>query len=494
MTHPTEQKLHHGIYLRVRAWAQKTLQELGGDQSGAVGMLVLAATLIVFMMALVIYDTGNVARDNMEVQAAADTAAWSQTSIEARSMNMMAFTNVAKRVTFGMTSYYQALTLSYAELLILAVALAVACWVANFFAGGSLTTLCETLTFFAVEVAYIVFEELPDVLAFNADMNPGYFKDDMAALDSYQNYIKELTPWWSWSEGFIRGSRNGATAVSGWPVPRTLPGTIQGSGLVDTLPVVKQSDYAGVCKRTYSSPGSGNSSITDALTSDLAVHFADYLLKSCIPANNCKSKAPGTKGWERPVAVFLAGTGAVLQIEVGCLAQSSVWGSTGTPYQMGSFPSQAQWMLQSSNLAIAYRRSPGRSTDERAKYDYMSADHSAAIPFLHESTGTWSMARAEISYQYNDPSNLNSPDLWHPSWTVRMRPVALPGEWTGLGGNTNLNRAWHDILTYLVAGAALNSVTSGNLDLNASDIASDLIRIEMSTRGMDNDRIEGIGK
>lgn len=115
MTHPTEQKLHHGIYLRVRAWAQKTLQELGGDQSGAVGMLVLAATLIVFMMALVIYDTGNVARDNMEVQAAADTAAWSQTSIEARSMNMMAFTNVAKRVTFGMTSYYQALTLSYAD-------------------------------------------------------------------------------------------------------------------------------------------------------------------------------------------------------------------------------------------------------------------------------------------------------------------------------------------------------------------------------------------
>jgi hypothetical protein len=85
------------------------------DESGAIAIFLMAAAMILTMMTFVIYDTGMVARDKMQVQAAADTAAVSQASIKARSMNMLAYSNVAKRSIFAANSSYLANLIAYAE-------------------------------------------------------------------------------------------------------------------------------------------------------------------------------------------------------------------------------------------------------------------------------------------------------------------------------------------------------------------------------------------
>src|SRR5690606_37779788 len=94
---------------------ENQLRRFHANQSGAIILLVLAALIMIFMMALVDYDAGEVGRDKIRVQQAADTSAWSESAVKARSMNLIAFSNVAKRVTIGMTSFYAALWLSYIE-------------------------------------------------------------------------------------------------------------------------------------------------------------------------------------------------------------------------------------------------------------------------------------------------------------------------------------------------------------------------------------------
>lgn len=486
------------------------LRRLHEEQGGAVALLILAATLIIFMMSLVIYDAGDVGRDKLEVQNAADVAVWSQTAVEARTMNMIAFANVGKKVTFGMTSYYQALIISYTELEIAALALAVICWVANFFAGGSLTQVCLEVTSFAAEVAYLLFEEGPDIIKFETDLNKNYFAKDMKAFDDYQSYMIGLTPWWGWAEGFLRGSRNGASLASGWPVPRVLESIPGSSGMVDGLPVQKPDPIitkgylSNMCTRLYSnsefdSSGAGMA----AVTSDVLVHSADYILKSCVLSGDdrcIKNELNiGRVPW-RPVIFALTPLMAAAQTPAGCAIQAAYWenvanlNGAGAPYEIQMFNNdEPGWLLKSSNLMFAYKSAPERMSDTgaRKKYGFISKDYESNIPLLYDASGTWSISRAEISYQFGDSDNLQPPDLWHPSWTVRMRPVALPGEWAGVG-DTTLSSAWRDALPYVVAGAAADQLMSGTFDLESA--AADLLRVEAATLGLDDDSMEGVSR
>ena len=448
-----------GLMLRLRGWLERSLERMHQEQGGAIALMVLAATLIILMMSLVIYDAGEVSREKLEVQNAADVAVWSQTAVEARTMNMLAFANVGKKVTFGMTSYYKALMISYAELLAITVAAATACWVANFFAAGALTELCRQITGFAAEIAYVLFEEAPDIAEFESNLNTDYFAADAESFDDYQSYMVSLAPWWSWSEGFVRGTRNGASVTSGWPVPRVLENTPGASGLTDSLPVQKPSDIRDgymddMCTRIYDNSAfdataeSGTSGgifsaagLGNALTSDLFVHTADYLVKSCIEGNHCvQSKAPLTSGWERPVIYALTPLMAAAQIRLGCEWITSNWrnaiGDAGAPYQMQTFGGdEAQWLFRSSNLMFGYRAAPGRMSDDgdRAKYGFLSSDYSSMIPILYNASGQWAVSRAEMSYQFGNSENLRPPDLWHPVLDGAAA-ARLGGRRVGAGG------------------------------------------------------------
>ncbi len=462
---------------------QERLLRFHTDNSGAVILLVMAALLVIFMLSLVVLDTGEAARDKIDVQTAADAAAWSEAAVEARSMNMMAFANVAKRVTLGMTSFYEALWASYTELLAATVALAVACWVADFFAAGGLSEICEKITEFAIEIGKIMLKEAPDGGVFAAKLNGGYFKDDITALDNYQSYLADMTPWWAYAEGIQRGMRNGAAITASFPVPPnsfttidagiSIPGlNLSTSGMVDSLPVERTpsggSFLGDLCKRVYSDL-------------DFVVHEADYLLKS---------HSQMTKNWKTLLIYPITGAMALGNLALTCPAQMAIYGEVARPWRIPKYSGSsgaAKWVTDTSNLTYAYQPHPELMGKERDKYNFIDRDYSYAIPlsqYVYRSSGYWAMSKSEISYQNG------APDLWHPSWSARLRPVAFPGEWSSNG--TSLGQTLIDVLPIMAAGLAIDELSSGNFDLKSA--ISDLARVVLATQGFTDSNMEGMAK
>lgn len=453
---------------------------LNANQSGAVAMMTMAALLIIMMMAWVIYDAGDAARDALDIQAAADTAAWSQSAVEARSMNMIAFANVGKRVTFGMTSFYQALWLAYAELLALAAVLTVACWVADVFLLGAITSICEKLTEFTIETGAIMVEEAPDLIIFETDLASNYFKKDVEAFDNYQKYFEGLTKWWSWAESLTRGARNGSLVTVSWPVPKRIGSASFQTSEVDKLPIKKVTNtvagYAEMCARVYSE-------------FDIFVHLADYALKNAISGTMYN----GTVfDWPRPVMFAITAGLVLVNMPLGCALMAFFFEDKGLPYEMETFSSDARWQLRASNMSFSYAPNARRFSEsqDRQKYSYLSPDYESFIP-QYKGGGYFAMARSEISYQNG------TPDLWHTSWTARMRPVALPGEWSALGNNVTLVKAWRDTAPYMIGAAAILGVigaATGDSPMDLGASGRDLIMIDSSLGGLSNTNIEGLSK
>lgn len=465
--------------MRILEKFRALLERLNMNQSGAVAMMTMAALLIIMMMAWVVYDAGDAARDALDVQAAADTAAWSQSAVEARSMNMIAFANVGKRVTFGMTSFYQSLWLAWAEMLVIAAVLTVVCWVADVFALGSLTSICEKLTDFTIDTAAVMVEEIPDLIVFEADLTTNYFKKDVTAFDNYQKYFAGLTKWWSWAESLTRGARNGSLATVSWPVPRRIGNTSFQTSEVDKLPVKKVDStilgYVELCAKVYSE-------------FDILVHEADYLLKSYGIIDD----------WKGAVQLGITAGLALANMPAGCALMAIFFGEDGLHYEMEEFDSQAKWQLRASNIAFSYAPNPKRfsASQDRQKYEYLSSDYGSFIPEFYTGGGYFGMARSEISYQNG------TPDLWHTSWTARMRPVALPNEWKSLGSGVTLVKAWRDTLPYMLGASVILGImgeATGNG--NGGDIVGglksgglDILTIDSALGGLSDDNIEGLSK
>ena len=76
------------------------------DQGGAMALMSLAAILIIIMMGMVLYDVAGLGVDKTHLQTSTDSSAYSQATIQARSMNMISFSNVGKRMTVGMANTY----------------------------------------------------------------------------------------------------------------------------------------------------------------------------------------------------------------------------------------------------------------------------------------------------------------------------------------------------------------------------------------------------
>jgi hypothetical protein len=462
--------------MKISSKINSAIGRFNANQGGAVALMTMAALLIIMMMAWVIYDAGDGARDALDVQAAADTAAWSQSAVEARSMNMIAFANVGKRVTFGMTSFYQSLWLAYAELLIIAAALAVVCWIADIPLLGSITSICKEITQFAIEVGILMGKEASDLIILETDLASGYFKNDVKAFDDYQKYFAGMTKWWSWAEGLTRGARNGALTTVSWPVPKRIGSTSFQTTIVDKLPIKKVtstiSGYAEMCARVYTE-------------FDIVVHLADYALKNILAGT-------ATKNWQTGVIFLITAGLAVVNMPAGCAIMAAFFGASGLPYEMETFPSQAAWQLRASNMTFSYAPNKKRfsNTEDRKKYSNLDADYTSSMPH-YTGGGYFAMARSEISYQNG------APDLWHTSWTARMRPVALPGEWSALGSNVTMVKAWRDTLPYMVGSAAILGVIGAATGSGDMDIASggrDLLMIDSSLGALSDENIEGLSK
>src|SRR5690554_465283 len=75
-------------------------------QRGAIAILAMAGALILLLASWIVYDAGASAQKKMDAQIAADTAALSQATVKARSMNLLAYANVTKRSVWGIHSLY----------------------------------------------------------------------------------------------------------------------------------------------------------------------------------------------------------------------------------------------------------------------------------------------------------------------------------------------------------------------------------------------------
>ena len=472
-----------------RGWLVDRLRALHANQSGAVAFAVLCALLITMMMALVVYDTTPAARQKLEVQTAADTAAWSQSSVEARTMNMIAFANVGKRVIMGQTLFYQMLWAAWFAILAVTIAALIIAVVACFFGFGC--PFAKVLGKTLANIVQIMFNEGTDLASFFAEIIPRA-REDIVAIDNYQVYFRDLTPWWSWGEGWRRGMRNGAW-VSGWPVPGNVLGTVNiplvgsllSTGLSDEMPIERYPNLGELCIRS--------------LAPDLPVHLLDYAAMTALCANDCLKDNP-TGGIPRAVLYLASAPLAAAGYAANCAAEYI--GGTGfltltfpdenhRPFQLKTPANEAEWYRMTSNLTFAYRPGRDMSGHFRDKYGYMTKDYET-LDALYKPDGFLGMARSEFVYQNGDP------DMWHPSWSTRMRPVALPGEWAGYSGDYRMVSAFNDTVPYIGAAAGIASLLNlegflGGANMGTADIM-DLIKAEVAFDAMTDVYIDGVAR
>jgi hypothetical protein len=204
-----------------------TLDRLHDDDRGAVAMAAVAACMILFMLSLVLWDAGHAVRDKVDLQNAADSAAYSKAAVNARSMNMLAFTNISKRTVVGIHNTYWGMFIAYAGWT--ASECATCCQPCPF---PSPPCVCRAWTCACRNCVsngtMLIREALGDWSDFSGfallplpigGKSESVFGTELQALDDYQNYIMEITPWWGWAEQLLRGMRNGATVTASWPPP-----------------------------------------------------------------------------------------------------------------------------------------------------------------------------------------------------------------------------------------------------------------------------------
>lgn len=456
------------------------IKKLHNDQSGAIMMGLLAAFLIVFMAALTLWDAGKSARDKVDSQIAADTAAYSQAAIKSRTMNMIAYGNVAKRMFYAFDTMYVAAFLGMIEAFVVYVARC-----ASFDLGACID---------AVGTLLQIITELAEFVATNSGTLgmpiEKYARAEVVYLDNYQGYFNDVGPWWAWSENISRGMRNGATLTSAWPPPSgnlsavvnafvqitnfidPILGSNYGSlypatGTRDELPIEKDESRMGhlmLCAQTMTS-------------FEYILMWVDHVIQS--------------EAWADDALPIILG---YVSTPLGCLAASATLGDEVLPYDIktdltasytsaGSGTTSDDWLEAMSNLTLSYKMDPDRWGKDRQKFNYMKQEYKGGLPL--KPGGYFTLARSEMSYQDNPPSILpgisipgpissgmgrmgaalndvfNQPNMWAPRWTARMRPIQVKGETV-----KPFNAMLHDMLPYILLTTPLafaNSPSSFSL-------------------------------
>jgi hypothetical protein len=432
------------------------------DESGAILLLGLAGILILMMLAWVLYDAGQMSRDKLDVQTAADTAAYSQAAVKARAMNNLAYANIAKRSVVGIHSQYWALWQAYNK------------WVEESCPPSNDSASCRTNRRIHAS------EQSNDLETFLNENGDDYYLQDIIAIDNYQRYIHALTPWWGWAEAVHRAARNGATMAASFPAPT---GAANGNAIVNSITnrVINQVGWTPLVRYT------GHRAMLPVVVSNYRYmledgmgperSFYEYEYDANIAAHRRASQ--GAAGSDKVVKDAFA------YFPRGVLRYSQdVFGNAGRPWKLFDTAEPARWTTRTSNLVITYRHNEELFDEMRGKYDFLENDYSLEDEEKFRSTGYWGMARGEISFQ----GGFRTPDLWHPRWTARLRPVALPGEFQNAG--IQLASIYHDMLPYLALSGIL--ITGDSRIVN--DSIDDMVFMERATRALGHSTVEGIAK
>ncbi len=528
------------------------------DERGAVALMSLASILIIVMLSMVLFDLAELGVEKTHLQTATDTSAYSQATIQARSMNMMAFANAGKRMTVGMANTYVTLyqwihniehlawysdeasnlyvdsgeaicdqpdlatsgpnmvafcnqieNVEFAEALSVrrgeGLAPGDATGAVEPFGGefdppydpavdgemarsaifkkgdrkvmktfaGSGDGRFHSVLEWAVHISEVqeytkdIHDNPPacetstagpdgatrlDADCFSDDdehdiregWSPGeliadFYGRDLLAYDNYQNYLSSMAPYWAWTEGIMRGMANAAPITVGYPMPEF--SGIGDQDYVLELPV-RRGSWNDTCTRAMDSRGVNQPIGRDA---ERQAGVESVL------ASNLASFGPGSGSQvAMALAIFASqefddltdGSNPTHQVlardwETKCTdATSELFrdaSSTGIsdvrqfgrPFLMDNYSDSTahRWLMDSSNLMIGFR--PNASRFDVGRDNYFVAgepiyDHPGA-----EAGGVWAMARGEIAFQDSE-----APNAWAPQWGARLRPVALPEEWS----------------------------------------------------------------
>lgn len=421
-------------------WIQTKFCTYHREESGAIALLGLAGILITLMVALMMFDAGRGSRDKIDVQVGADTAAFSQASVKARSMNMIAYGNNAKRIFYGYSTIYTAAYLALLEVtgyflfktakygvdfvdtIPLCVTI-VGCAVPL----GNLVAAADNGVAALKGVAQIAVETI-EFFGVNQQQLFSRGVNEIRAIDTYQTYMAQIAPWWGWSEGLTRGLRNGASITTSWPVPAgnfsSLNSTVKDvvdkipmvntdavwghTGAVDALPLEKVATHA------FISHGKLCGGMLMSPEFWAMQYYNDHWRKSEGYWDD-DHKPIGASASPKKMITGLE----ITQMPVGCIIASMTMGDEVLPFELRADLSvvsnvlgaltqsgketSSEWLQATSNVTFAYKKGPGRfdGKRERQKYNYISKDYGYSTDineYLFTNDGYWALSRSEIVF------------------------------------------------------------------------------------------------
>ena len=409
----------------------RALGDCHRDEGGAVVMMGIAVCLILFMIALVLYDAGEVGRDKIDAQMAADTAAYSQAAVQARAMNHIAFANVAKRTTVGIRNAYLGGYRAYrrwtgekcSECSELNLRACIICWT------NDMVLDIEKIEFEIFRIMRLAGDTMTDYLE---------------TLDDYQQQMKEYAPYWGASEAVVRGVRNGANYIGTYPMPDT--------DRYGPLPVEKASGLTAH-REACLGPTPGLNPITPNTGLEFRAnieHLVDESSKLPFPENITDVPEPMMYG---------AAVEACLQWHF-----LSADAEPATPMHLSAAGSSGEELMARGNFVFGFRQTNAFDGKLREKFDFFGDDYSQKRNYTTPGGGMWSIARAEVYFpDSRKPTALtegpNGIWMFHPGWVGKMRPVALPGEELPV----EPSRMWREARGTFTSLAPLFGVDRGNL-------------------------------
>ncbi len=453
------------------------LAALDDDRRGAVLLLCLAAILILLMLSWVMVDGIFVTHDKGEAQASADMAAYSDASVKARSMNMMAFTNVGKRSIVGAHTMYRSMYRSYAS------------WVQQLFYER-----CDPIedTWDTCDDPEWVrnrdlFDWESDNDYSNYESSVDYYVGDLRALDNYQQYLQSMTPWWAWTEAVLRAQRNGATLATSFRPPNLdgPPGAPFQSRVNDVVNEVG----AGMIqfRNPYRLPVEKGAFWGDMVEEGMmrSPFIDEHQMNVDHHRDRSEHGAAVSEVLQRGSEDLFEGALSEIDDDTSMYSDIAQYGS---PMRIWSrVDDDADWLMDTSTLVLTYHHNPKHFGEMAEKYDHIGEGYRRSNTEREEQMyrprGYWGMARAEISYQH-----FESPDLWRPAWTARMRPVALPGEFHQAG--FDFSSVYRSSIDFLLLSAHLHDDLRGEAD----EFFNDLVYMERASRAMGQSTIEGISR
>lgn len=508
-------------------------QRLHAQQSGAIALLLLAAILILFMSALVIFDTGQAAADKMEVQIGTDSAAFSHSVIKARSMNMLAYSNTVKRMIF---SYLATYINAWLAIILLMAYHAAKCF--KIFPNvSSCITFFKGVPMVVAEGLELFFANAPSMSVWPLWDGQGRSRAELMSLENYQRYMIAITPWWAYVEGVTRGMTNGALVTAAWPPPgsvvsevKAAVASVAGGALTSYLPSITTTvDALPVSRRDGDSTwtfslGPFSFSAEMGGTLEYCMHYMGSLeslvtgIQTYITSNDDPTR------WKETFAFMH------LLPSIGCFLSGLNYrdsGGLGAYFQdyrlKKQYDTKQKWLGATGSTHIGYIPHAGRNAmdGDRQKFGYVS--HEAVVDrSIFANEGYFAMARSEIVYKQpfdvlGSVANFtgthlgvlgealnhrfgiqHEPDMWSPRWKSKNRPLILPGEQFGStihGTEAGLNTVVNDTVPFLALGAFVGLVdVNGDPPFSVGSAVNDFLYLLRSSSTFNAARIQGLPK